>query len=423
MDSGSTGPLRPGPRRAGHLRRLVPAILAVVVLATVAIGQVVLAGGEPGPSGPEPLRLDPAGATGFGMAADREGDANGMAGSREGSGVRAPTLIQYQIAGALPNGPAEGSVYQLPGAQADPATVGRLAAALGLTGSPKHTPEGWSVASVVGQLLVADEPGLPWNFRGATPAAAGTTGPARAAAARMAEPVLAAVGLAPAEPTITAGAPLTLVTVDPVVDGLPTAGFSTVMHLTADGPLYAGGWLAKPTRGDTYPLVGAREAVAAAAGRRGVSDAAGAPRCPDPAEQPTATPGAEGSGGSPGTGSPGTGSPSVVAPKVQPDVETDQPIPLPGTPGDPDSPTPAPAGPGAADRPGLTGGGFAAAPGLGSMDGACRLVVVTLTEPRYGLSWRLNGTTPLLVPSWLFRTDRGDRPAAFVAVHPDYLRG
>jgi len=111
---------------------------------------------------------------------------------------------------------------------------------------------------------------------------------------------------------------------------------------------------------------------------------------------------------------------------IQHDIETDEPIPLPGTPdapGSPGSPDSAPAGPNAAARPGLTGGGFAAEPGLGSVDAACRLVVVTLTEPRYGLSWRLSGTTPLLVPSWLFRTDRGDRPAAFVAVHPDYLRG
>ena len=171
-----------------------------------------------------------------------------------------------------------------------------------------------------------------------------------------------------------------------------------------DGPVFAGGWLGSVSAGDRYPVIGARDAVAAAAARRdkvgtgqAVAGRVDSGNCP-------AEPGATAATPEPGAGS--TASPSVVAPKSQSQYETDNPIPL----------TPAPASsqadPGALTRPAKTG---VSGPG-------CRSVLVTLSDPHFGLAWRLSGDSALLVPAWLFRTDRGRGRLGFVAVHPNYLR-
>ena len=71
-------------------------------------------------------------------------------------------------------------------------------------------------------------------------------------------PVLRALGLDPAAAHVTGGE----VRLDPMLDGLPTAGWATRLQVAADGTLTAGtGWLARPTRGAAYPLVGARAAL------------------------------------------------------------------------------------------------------------------------------------------------------------------
>jgi len=85
-------------------------------------------------------------------------------------------------------------------------------------------------------------------------------GPSADSARATAAPVLAAVGLDATAARVEPGAPTTWVSVDPVVDGLPTSGWSTSVTVDADGIGYADGHLAAPERSDPYPLISAADA-------------------------------------------------------------------------------------------------------------------------------------------------------------------
>ncbi|MEU5025036.1 hypothetical protein [Streptomyces milbemycinicus] len=84
-----------------------------------------------------------------------------------------------------------------------------------------------------------------------------------AKAKRAAQPVLDALGLdgAKLDATQLYGA-VRVVKADPVLDGLPTYGWRTSLQVAADGQLVGGdGLLSKPAEDDTYPLIGAAEAM------------------------------------------------------------------------------------------------------------------------------------------------------------------
>ena len=85
-------------------------------------------------------------------------------------------------------------------------------------------------------------------------------GPSADSARATAAPVFAAVGLDASAARVEPGAPTTWVSVDPVVDGLPTSGWATSVTVDAEGIGYADGHLATPERSDPYPLISAADA-------------------------------------------------------------------------------------------------------------------------------------------------------------------
>ncbi|GHJ28976.1 membrane protein [Streptomyces hygroscopicus subsp. sporocinereus] len=82
-------------------------------------------------------------------------------------------------------------------------------------------------------------------------------------AERAAEPVLKALGLPDAKLDARSryGA-VRMVNADPTVGGLPTHGWGTSLQVGADGQLVGGsGTLSMPKKGDSYPLLGAEQAL------------------------------------------------------------------------------------------------------------------------------------------------------------------
>ncbi|MGE5291492.1 MAG: hypothetical protein ACM3ML_30670 [Micromonosporaceae bacterium] len=231
-----------------------------------------------------------------------------------------PGWAQVKLSGKLPaSGPASGAVRNLPGGAVPQATVRALATALHLTGAPQRVPGGWRVTGG-GTLQVADGAGQHWVFvatpvflrclgpvirasksppvaggggaAGAVGAVAGkssaslpsararacpvkpgqlepagplpvpsTGAPTGQAAQAAAAPVLQAAGLAGAPLRITVIGSYAFVSADPVVDGLPTSGFSTTVGVGPGNRVtQANGWLSRPAAGTVYPLIGAKEA-------------------------------------------------------------------------------------------------------------------------------------------------------------------
>ena len=76
-----------------------------------------------------------------------------------------------------------------------------------------------------------------------------------------AHPVFAAVDLSITDAHVSITPYGASVWVDPVVNGLPTSGYTTRVELNQDRQItWASGFLGDPARGDSYPLVPAREA-------------------------------------------------------------------------------------------------------------------------------------------------------------------
>src|SRR4051812_12592219 len=195
---------------------------------------------------------------------------------------------RYVLRGSLPSSPTTGTVWAL-GRIDDPARrTADLAAALGIPGKVVHDSQGWTVSSGEARLRVYDAYGSPWGFAAShdlegcapipvdgyrsqgtatscaidwTPDAGSiTTAAARGAAA----PVLAAAGLAAAPTNLGGDGPMRSVSADPVVDGVSTDGFATVVQVRPRGVTMAGGWLAPATGAvtavGTYALRSAKDA-------------------------------------------------------------------------------------------------------------------------------------------------------------------
>jgi hypothetical protein len=187
----------------------------------------------------------------------------------------------------------------------DPKEIGRLGAALGISGDVHETSGGWQMGDGDGAgpvLSVADGAGNSWSFNdvGATttgvvcsgsasspmpgdvgspttfattttivsdcPAPAPPTGlPDQAGAEAEARRILGAAGvdLDGAVVTATADQWSASVVVSPQLDGIPTSGFDTTIAFGDGGKVaYAAGWLGQPERGDAYPLIGVDAAIA-----------------------------------------------------------------------------------------------------------------------------------------------------------------
>ncbi|MCX4630276.1 hypothetical protein [Streptomyces sp. NBC_01443] len=205
--------------------------------------------------------------------------------------------VTYRADIALPEAPATAPAFAVTG-EVTSEEVARLATALGIPGTPRLTGDVWQAgesADGAGPRLTVNRkaPGT-WNFsRFQGTGGAGddckrgkdTCGPAtlpqgaqeadgaggkggapvsEEAAKAAAAPVLAAAGQGGAklDARLVQGA-VRVVNADPVIDGLPTQGWSTKVSVGADSQVVAGsGELKAPVRAAEQPVVGAVEALA-----------------------------------------------------------------------------------------------------------------------------------------------------------------
>ncbi|UYM23573.1 hypothetical protein NQP46_07830 [Streptomyces albus] len=183
----------------------------------------------------------------------------------------------------LPEGPGEAAVQRFDAPRE--ADVAKLAKALGVSGEPRTEGGSWLVGTAKdgqGPLLRVNKqaPGT-WSYQGHTPPhgddcpkgkmCAGSADGAEAddpvgekAAESAAAPVLKALGQDDAK--IDAGqvsGGVRVVNAQPVVAGLPTYGWNTGVRVAPDGSLVGGsGQLSEPAKGDTYPVLTAKQALA-----------------------------------------------------------------------------------------------------------------------------------------------------------------
>ncbi|MET7932119.1 hypothetical protein [Streptomyces sp. NPDC005322] len=265
---------------------------------------------------PKPLALD--------AYASRAGQAGNGGDEGIAPGEPDPNGGRYVATGKLPDGPGSAPVYPT-----DPkvtkADVARLAKALDVAGSPRADHGFWKVGGPADgngpALRVSREGPGAWSYSrygapggdscvhpGARTDAGTTTGSAAGGggasekgcpsyrdgakhgdngagegsdkavsqekAERAAEPVLKALGLSDAKLDARGlyGA-VRMVNAEPKVGALPTQGWTTSLEVGADGQLVGGsGMLSTPRKADSYPLIGADEALkklnaAAAKGR------------------------------------------------------------------------------------------------------------------------------------------------------------
>ncbi|MFE1414483.1 hypothetical protein ACFW6F_27380 [Streptomyces sp. NPDC058746] len=226
--------------------------------------------------------------------------------------------VVYRADVKLPDGPATAPAYAASG-EVTPEEAARLAAALGIAGTPRLAGEVWlagEAADGSGPRLTvsAKAPGT-WNFArhqangngtgdncvrgkdtcgpatlpqqgsdaGAGSAAAGDASSGKPlseeAAKAAARPVLAAAGLegAALDARLVQGS-VRVVKADPVFGKLPTQGWSTTVSVASDGSVVAGsGELKAPVRAAEQPVVGAVEALARLNARSSGQEAAPGP--------------------------------------------------------------------------------------------------------------------------------------------------
>ncbi|MFC9249648.1 hypothetical protein ACFT7S_38065 [Streptomyces sp. NPDC057136] len=194
--------------------------------------------------------------------------------------------VVYRASGELPDGPDTAAVHRSTGT-VSAAEVARLARALELDGTPRAEGTVWKVGTDKdgsGPVLQVNKqaPGT-WTFArygsggpdqcaSETVCAGKTTGDATAgqavpvsekAAKAAATPVLKALGQEKAalDADQLMGS-IRVVNADPVIGGLPTYGWATGIQVGADGEVVGGsGQLKGLEKGDTYPVIGAGDAL------------------------------------------------------------------------------------------------------------------------------------------------------------------
>ncbi|WIY75723.1 hypothetical protein [Streptomyces anulatus] len=187
--------------------------------------------------------------------------------------------VVYRAAGELPDGPDEAAVHHARGTVAS-ADVARLAKALGIPGSPRTEGTSWVVGDDDGPgalLKVTKQAPGTWTFARTTPPKPCESGTmcANGASEPGGDPVSEKVAKAAAVPVLKAAGQddaalnagqlmgdVRVVNADPKIDGLPTYGWSTGVQVGPDGEVTGGsGHLKALEKGDTYPAVGADEAL------------------------------------------------------------------------------------------------------------------------------------------------------------------
>nr|BFD85266.1 membrane protein [Streptomyces sp. Xyl84] len=297
-EQGDGGDGEPGEGGGGRLGRGRSPLVAASVAAAVLLaggGGAYLATSASGASGdrtdtaasgghgtPPPLVLDDhSGAASAGAGTGGPGGAGGSGGANGiAPGEPAPYGTTYQAVGTLPGGPGSAPVYTARG-EVTRDEAARLAAALGITGTPVADGQAWRVGNAKdggGPVLRIGRsaPGT-WTFDryapgtddckgvvcGHDPAAPAAHPVGVAAAMRAAAPVLKAAGQddAKVDASRTQGAQR-VVNADPVVGGLPTQGWATSLILDPQGAVIGGsGQLAAPVKADTYPVLDARRTL------------------------------------------------------------------------------------------------------------------------------------------------------------------
>ncbi|MGA5728374.1 hypothetical protein ACPCI1_06945 [Streptomyces seoulensis] len=211
---------------------------------------------------PPPLALDSDPGTGSPGIAVGEPDPNGD--------------VHYVVKGDLPDGPGSAPV-QFAGDKAGKTEVARLAEALGIDGTPVADGNGWRAGEREGGPVLRVT-GADWSYTryapgtdncrkitvcSQDPAAPADEPVGTAEAGRVARPVLKALGQDDAKldaSQVMGGR--RVVNADPVVDGLPTYGWTTGLTVDEKGDIVGGhGMLARLTKGDTYPVLGAADTV------------------------------------------------------------------------------------------------------------------------------------------------------------------
>ncbi|WP_329199388.1 hypothetical protein [Streptomyces sp. NBC_01435] len=192
--------------------------------------------------------------------------------------------VVYRASGTLPEGPGTAAVHRARGT-VSAAEVARLAKALGLAGTPQAEATYWKVGSDgdgSGPFLRVEKqaPGT-WSFArygtggtdncgkkatcsDAEQSPGGSGAPVGESAARAAAaPVLKATGQSDAAlDTRQLMGSVRVVNADPKVGGLPTYGWSTGIQVGPDGEVVGGsGQLKGLTKADSYPVIGAAEAL------------------------------------------------------------------------------------------------------------------------------------------------------------------
>ncbi|WP_327119345.1 hypothetical protein OG206_23800 [Streptomyces sp. NBC_01341] len=229
--------------------------------------------------------------------------------------------VVYRATGELPEGPSSAAVRRA-GGTVTAAEVARLAEALGVPGAPRPDGAAWKVGSDgdgSGPVLrvIKQAPGT-WTFARYAPGGPDACESARTCAKKdpapqsgspvdektaraAAVPVLKAVGQddASLDARQLMGS-VRVVNADPVVGGLPTYGWSTGIQVGAGGEVVGGsGHLKALEKSDSYPVIGADEALEQmnAESRRAAKGGAGDCATPVPLEDgstPTAECGAPG---------------------------------------------------------------------------------------------------------------------------------
>ncbi|MFF3497647.1 hypothetical protein [Streptomyces sp. NPDC003247] len=255
------------------------------------------AGGGSGAGAPSESGTPPALVLDDYAGGDPGGDVNGIA-----PGEPNPYGVTYRAEGTLPDGPGSAAVYWARG-EVTADEVARLAAALGVDGTPVSEGQDWRVGSVAdgsGPVLRVNRqaPGT-WTFNRYTPGTDTCASPtdcdrngadpsgapvSEAAAKKAAAPVLKALGQDDAEidASRVVGAQR-LVDADPEIGGLPTYGWTTGITVNVRGEVVAGGGqLTTPVKGDTYPVLSAREALDRLNAAPGTDPRTGIGGCADP---------------------------------------------------------------------------------------------------------------------------------------------
>ncbi|MEV0009560.1 hypothetical protein [Streptomyces sp. NPDC047973] len=267
---------------APRTRRRSPLVAALVVAAVLLVGGggAYWASHTPGESDPG-LLPDPGSGSPSLLALDMPADGGIAEGVAPGEPDPHGDGIVYRARGELPGGPDEAAVHRAAGT-VSAAEVSRLAEALGVQGTPRSEGTSWTVGSGgdgSGPVLrvVKQAPGT-WTFARYAPGGSDTCEPGPTCADRApasGSPVDERTAKAAATPVLKAvgqdGAALDarqlmgsvrVVNADPVVDGLPTYGWSTGVQVGAGGEIVGGsGHLKALEKGAGYPVTGADEAL------------------------------------------------------------------------------------------------------------------------------------------------------------------